>query len=395
MRSLLKKLLPKQVLALLKQVRYFWIVSLFHVFHLCPIKPRRVVLCNVWGFGDNAKYVTEELAKRKLKLDIVFVTNNPDTADAPEGVVVLKSNTIKAIMAQATARVWLDNNRKENYIRKRKGQFYIQTWHGGIALKKIEKDYEKLSSSYVANAKRDSAMTDLYISNSTFCTNMYRNSFWYHGEILECGSPRNDILINPTLSQLTDIRKRLGVKANVKIAIYAPTYREDNDTKAYQLDCNKLLSILEYRFGGEWVIAVRLHPLVSEQSTFLHYSKQVLNASHYRDIYELMAISELMITDYSNIMFEFSFMKKAVFLYAADEAEYTMDRGFYFDYPSLPYDKANTEEELFAKIKQYQEDVYLQRLEEFFYTLTIFENGDASKQVADRIVKVIGFEEGM
>ena len=389
MRSLIKKLLPKQVLAILKQVRYFWIVILFHVFHLCPIKSGRIVLCNVWGFGDNAKYVAEELAKRKQNVELIFVTNHPDTADAPEGVLVLKTNTIKAIMAQATARVWVDNNRKENYIRKRKGQFYIQTWHGGIALKKIEKDYVHLSTSYIANARRDSAMTDLYISNSTFCSNMYRNSFWYQGEIHECGSPRNDILINPTLSQLSDIRKRLGVKAEVKIAIYAPTYREGNDTKAYQLDGKKLLSVLESRFGGEWVLAVRLHPLVAEQSSFLHYDEKILNASHYRDIYELMAIGELMITDYSNIMFEFSFMKKAVFLYAADEAEYTLDRGFYFDYPTLPYDKANTEEELFTMIKEYQEDEYLQRLEAFLHTLTIYENGDASKQVADRILKEV------
>ena len=89
-----------------------------------------------------------------------------------------------------TAKVWVDSNRKEGYIRKRKGQFYIQTWHGGVPLKKIEGDCEEyLGEVYIQRAKWDSAMTDLYLSNGGFCTDMYRRAFWYTGEILECGTP--------------------------------------------------------------------------------------------------------------------------------------------------------------------------------------------------------------
>ena len=401
MRTLIKKMLPGWLLTILKQVRYVWIVCLFHIFHLLPINRRKVVVCNVWGFGDNAKYVTEELLRRKKELeikencknsfDISFITNNPKSAYAPEGVKVLKTNSIPAIYALATGKVWVDNNRKESYIRKRKGQYYIQTWHGGIALKKIEKDYEdKLGPKYVANAKRDSKMADLYLSNSSFCTNMYRNSFWYHGEILECGSPRNDILIQPNAALTREVRNRLGIDQNVHIALYAPTYREGNNTKPYQLNFHKLLQALGNKFGGNWIIAVRLHPLVSEQSGFITYDNQIINASHYRDIYELMAAADLLITDYSNIMFEFSFMKRPVFLYALDEAEYTKDRGFYFDYTSLPFLKANTEEELFNHITNYSPREDRERVQGFLDTLTIYETGEASKQVVDRILDIIG-----
>ena len=401
MRTLIKKMLPGWLLTILKQVRYVWIVCLFHIFHLLPINRRKVVVCNVWGFGDNAKYVTEELLRHKKKLeikencknsfDIFFITNNPKSAYAPGGVKVLKTNSISAIFALATGKVWVDNNRKESYIRKRKGQYYIQTWHGGIALKKIEKDYEdKLGPKYVANAKRDSKMADLYLSNSSFCTNMYRNSFWYHGEILECGSPRNDILIQPNAALTREVRNRLGIDQNVHIALYAPTYREGNNTKPYQLNFHKLLQALGNKFGGNWIIAVRLHPLVSEQSGFITYDNQIINASHYRDIYELMAAADLLITDYSNIMFEFSFMKRPVFLYALDEAEYTKDRGFYFDYTSLPFLKANTEEELFNHITNYSPREDRERVQGFLDTLTIYETGEASKQVVDRILDIIG-----
>ncbi|MDF2472742.1 MAG: CDP-glycerol:poly(glycerophosphate) glycerophosphotransferase [Anaerocolumna sp.] len=390
MRSQIKKLLPAWMLTILKHLRYLWIVFLFYLFRLAPVNPRRVVICNVWGFGDNAKYVTEELAGRKQRPQIIFITNHPQSAYAPKGVTTLKTNSVKAIKALATAKIWVDNNRKESYIRKRKNQYYIQTWHGGIALKKIEKDYgDKLGERYVANAKRDSAMADLFVSNSNFCTNLYKNSFWYQGEILECGSPRNDILLNPHRQKLEEVKARLGVKSDSKVAIYAPTYREGNNTKPYQLDFNKMSTILEEKFGGSWLFAVRLHPLVSEQSSFLKYSKRIINASYYRDIYELMAVGDLLITDYSNIMFEFSLMKKPVFLYALDEEEYTKDRGFYFDYPSLPYPKANSQEELIECVKNYQETEYQNKVDAFLNQLDIYETGTASKQVADHIFKVL------
>lgn len=392
MREQLKKLAPAWALDLYKTIRYILITALFGLFRIFPVNPYRVVVCNVWGFGDNAKYVTEELAARKYKkLEIIFITNHPAAAGETRGVKLYKSNSLKALYALATARVWVDNNRKESYIRKRKGQYYIQTWHGGIALKKIERDYgEHLGNTYVKNAKRDSAMTDLYISNSDFCTRMYKKSFWYKGEILECGSPRNDILLNPSGEIGDRVRKALGIKSQVKLALYAPTYREGKDnTTAYSLDYKELLSALTAKFGGEWIVAVRLHPLVSAQSNGLEYKDRVINATHYRDIYELMSESDILITDYSNIMFEFSFTGKPVFLYAADMKEYEADRGFYFDYASLPYYKAENRQELLEGIRTFDKDVYEGTVTEFFQGLILYESGQASKAVADRIIEVI------
>lgn len=392
LRERLKKLSPDWILELYKKGRFWLITALFRLFGLFPIHSNRVVICNVWGFGDNAKYVTEELAGRNLKnMEIIFITNHPEAAGAPKGVRVYKSNSIGAVYALSTARVWLDNNRKEPYIKKRKGQYYIQTWHGGIALKKIEKDYEEhLGRDYVKNAKRDSAMTDLYISNSDFCTEMYRRSFWYKGAILECGSPRNDILIHPDRNIGDRVRKALSIGRETKIALYAPTYREGkNNTSAYILDYEKLLMALHSKFGGDWIIAVRLHPLVSAQSDGLSYGKKVINATHYRDIYELMSESDVLITDYSNIMFEFSFTGKPVFLYASDMEEYERDRGFYFEYTSLPYYKSKNMKELLEGIESFHKQSYEEDVQNFFDSLVLYESGQASKAVADRIVQVV------
>lgn len=391
MRDKIKKLMPKKILIILKHIRYVWITLLFHIFRIVPIKKDLIVLCNVWGIGDNAKYVMKELVRRKVKekknYKIVFITNHPKKYGNVPNVKVCKTNSIKAIYYLAVGKVWVDNNRKENYIRKRKGQYYIQTWHGGIALKKIEKDYEdNLGYKYVSNAKKDSKMADLYISNSNFCTNMYRNSFWYQGEILECGSPRNDILINHNPSLEQHVREKLGISHKVKLAIYAPTYRESNDLTPYQLDYENLLDTLEKKFGDKFVLAVRLHPLVAEQSNHLNYNERIINATPYPDLYELMAIGDVLITDYSNIMFEFSYMKKPVFLYAKDRYEYEKKRGFYFDYGSLPYDIATREDELTKYILDYKEEDYLERVNDFFGHLILYEKGHASKTVVNRIL---------
>lgn len=362
------------------------------MFHLFPIDNKLVVVCNVWGFGDNAKYVAKELSRRKKVRDdikIVFIANysKNDVLRNPN-ILMYKTNSIKAIYALARARVWVDNNRKEKYIRKRKGQYYIQTWHGGIALKKIEKDYKGLPESYIRNAKRDSKMTNLYVSNSNFCTAMYRNSFWYQGEILECGSPRNDILLHCSKEEKARVRKKLGIK-NERVAIYAPTYRESKDSSIYQLNYKKILAALEEGFHEKFVLAVRLHPLVASMSNELEYSSHIINASSYGDLYELMAISDVMITDYSNIMFEFSFVKKPVFLYAKDMMQYERERGFYFDYRSLPYDKAETEEELLSFIKKFDHESYEERVDKFLSELDIYESGNASKIVVDKIIEIL------
>jgi CDP-glycerol glycerophosphotransferase len=391
MRDKIKKLMPKKVLFLLKQVRYVWITFLFHIFRIVPLKKDLIVLCNVWGIGDNAKYVMKELVRRKVKdkenYKIVFITNHPKRYGKVPNVIVCKTNSIKAIYYLAVGKVWVDNNRKENYIRKRKEQYYIQTWHGGIALKKIEKDYQdNLGDKYVKSAKKDSKMADLYISNSNFCTNMYRNSFWYQGEILECGSPRNDIIINQNSNLGKHVRSKLGISDKVKLAIYAPTYRESNDLTPYQLNYENILVALEKKFGGKFVLAVRLHPLVAEQSNHLNYNESIINATPYPDLYELMTIGDVLITDYSNIMFEFSFMKKPVFLYAKDRYDYEKERGFYFDYGSLPYDIATKEEELIGYILDYKEESYLERVSEFFQHIDLYESGNASGAVVDRIL---------
>ena len=385
MREKIKRLTPRPLIELYKGIRYSIITVFFYLFRLCPIRKNRVVLMNVWGYGDNVKYVTEELIGRKKPYELIFICNQPGNVSLPTTVKVLKTNTLQAIYALATAKVWVESNRKEGYIKKRKGQYYIQLWHGGFALKKIEGDCaEYLGETYIKRAKKDSAMTNLYVSNSTYCTKMYRRAFWYQGEVAEWGSPRMDVLLKDDPQRKQKIKSNLGISKEQKVVLYAPTYRNTGDISVYELNYEKLCDALSKRFGGQFIAIERLHPLVREQSTMLKKQTKRIDASSYKDMYELMLIAEVLITDYSNTMFEFALRNQPVFLYAKDYSNYDRERGFYFDYATLPFPIAYQEDGLIQSIEEYQEDK-LTEAKNFLQELEVKETGQASRFVADRM----------
>lgn len=382
MRETIKKLMPEFMITLYKKARYLGISALFYVARLLPVNPRLVVLCSVWGYGDNTRYVAEELLKREPGVcQPVFVTNHPKQVPEGTSMKVYRSNSVHAVLALARAGVWVDCNRKESYIHKRKGQYYIQLWHGGIALKKIEGDCEAaLGAEYIRRARRDSAATDLFVSNSTFCTEMYQRAFWATCEIAEYGSPRNDRLMLQA-SEKQDAGD--APEHRKKIAVYAPTYRTGHADYA-DFDAGLLRAALAQRFGGEWDIYVRLHPLVAANRNFAEMPG-VIDISAERDLYEYLYRADVLITDYSNTMFEFAVTGKPVFLYAQDVQQYAEERGMYFDFEALPFPKAASCRELAGEIRTYRADDYEAGKRAFYESVGYKESGHAAALVADRI----------
>lgn len=384
MRERLKKLTPNWMKAGYRKTRYLAITAFFLLARILPIRKNSVVICNVWGYGDNSKYVAEALLKRikeeKSTAEISFGTNHPE--QVPDGMVALKTNSLKALTALTRAKVWVDCNRKEAYISKRRGQYYIQLWHGGIALKKIEGDCAaELGENYIKQAKRDSAMTDLFVSNSTTCTEMFKRAFWADCEIMEAGSPRNDRFVE-------QMKPREGKQ---RVAIYAPTYRNvggrGQEPEYFDFDAKEVKNALEKRFGGTWEILVRLHPMVAAQSKERYPNTTDISAKP--DLYEYLYKADALFTDYSNTMFEFAMTGKPVFLCASDVKEYTNERGLYFDYDKLPYPKARDCAELCKKIECYDEHEWTDLQAEFLAAQGLKESGIAADKVAKRILDVL------
>lgn len=391
-KKFLKKRLSEKIIFRLRIIAYMRFTVLYYIFRIFPINNRKIIISNYHGqgYGDNGKYIAEEILKNNMDLDIVWLVKPNYMGDFPKKIRTVRYGSIKSIYEEVTAKVWIDNCRKPYFVRKRKEQYYIQTWHGCIPLKKIEKDVEnKLNKYYVISAKQDSKIADLFISNSKFCTELYKSSFWYKGKVLECGSPRCDILYNFNNEIIEKVRSYFNINKDKKILIYAPTFRADESLDAYSIDFEKLKEALKNKFGGDWVIFIRLHPNISFKSSLIKYNSEIINVTEYNDMYELLLVSNILITDYSSTMFEFSLTHKPVFLYATDIASYVQDRSFYFDIRSLPYPLAENNKQLIKIVENFDMADYISNLERFLSNLGVVENGNASLKVYNEIKRVI------
>lgn len=342
------------------------------------------------GYGDSGKYIVEYVKKNNINLDIVWVLNSDiyDTAILPEGVRKVKYKSLEFYEELYNAKVHIDNCRKAYIWKKRKGQLYIATTHSMLALKKVEADVEeKLTWFYIHMAKKDSKDADYMVSASEFKSKCMQTSYWYNGKILKTGLPRTDILINFDENIKDKVYNYFKIPKDKKMLIYAPTYRHDGNLDCYKLEFDNILQSLSQKFDGEWVILVRLHSNISGKSDFIKYNESILNATHYEDLQEIMMASEIMITDYSSCMFEFSLMKKPVFLFATDVEDYKKDRDFYIKLEELPYKISENNLQLINNIKDYESKEYLEKLENFENKIGLYPLGNSSKTIVDIIEK--------
>lgn len=350
--------------------------------------PRKIVFENFAGkgYGDNPKYIARELISRKLDYDLVWLIDRKNKYEFPKGIRTVYKGTWHELFELASAKIWIDNNRKAKNIVKNKRQIYIQTWHGFYPLKKIERDAEKsLTPEYIECAKHDAEMTDLMVSGCRARTELYKNSFWYDGEIVEWGTPRNDILFEDK-----DFKSAICSKYNFEITknivLYAPTFRDDHSIEAYNLDYKGLIESLNKKFGREWVCLLKLHPAVREKSHLLEFDSCCIDVSGYDDIQELFMVADMFVTDYSNTMFEFMLTKKPVILYASDIKEYTDGRSFYYELEQLPFMIAKNNDDLRKIISSFDDGAYQRKINNFVEEIGSFEMGCASSRVVDYII---------
>ena len=244
----------------------------------------------------------------------------------------------------ATAKVIISNVKRKYPFYKKKGQYYIQTWHGCFMLKYIEAEVEKkLSARYVRESRKDSAITDLMLSGSGLASEVMHQSFWYSGEVYECGQPRDDIFFHCTAEEIRELKKKHRLPQDVKIAVYAPTFRDGDESYPYDMiDVKAVMDGLHQKGSSEWVMVIRLHPNVACQSARFQYGEKVLDGSKYTDPQELFLMADLLITDYSSVMMDFGLMKTPVFLFVPDLEVYKRARGVRGFFEDLPFPRCRS-----------------------------------------------------
>ena len=345
-----------------------------------PIQQNKVILWSddFKSFGCSPKYIALELAKRG-KFDVVWVLDRERKADIPAGIRTVPYFSMEYLREIATAKVIVCNHRTSHYhfFQKRNGQFYIQTWHSSLRLKKIEGDAPGLPESYVNHAKEDSAKIDLLLSGCAFSSDIFRRAFWYNGELLEAGTPRCDGFFGDNSSVKQKVFDHFAIENGKKFALYAPTFRKDKKADLYGMDFPRLQKAL----GDDWVIGCRLHPNLNADVP----EKGCVSMSRYPDMQELLAACDLLITDYSSSMFDMAVAGKKCALYVPDLDSYmARERGLYFDLSDLPFPKAADMEGLCAL----DFEGYEEKCAAFLKKIGSFEDGNAAKAAADRIESV-------
>ncbi len=374
-------------LYLLKNLRLKLYVFLFCCLKL---KKNKIIL---WAnsfkhFGDSPKYIALYLLKHYPEMfDLVWVFEDGKEIpnDLPKEIRVVKYFSIDYLRELHTAKFIICNARTgDAYMwHKRKNQIYIQTWHSSLRLKKIEGDAAStLPSAYINCAMADSKKIDLLLSGCDFSTNIFKNSFWYDGEILKYGTPRCDILINNSEKTKKKVFAHYNIPKESKLVLFAPTFRNNKTADVYGMDFARLKNTLNENTDN-WEIGCRLHPnILSEYS-----NDCCISMSKYSDIQELLVASDILITDYSSCMFDMAIAKKPCILYAPDLDDYiSNERGLYFNIEELPFPIAKNMDELLNAITNFDNNKYQSDLQTFMKNIGSYESGKASQKVAEYII---------
>lgn len=369
-----------------------------------PVDDNKIFFMTFQGdYTCNPKAITEEIIRRNLPYTIVWAkgdgTNSTKSKKKkryfPNGVITVEKNSLEFFKEMASSKVIVINSFlfKTHAITLKKEQILIQTWHGSLGIKRIGKEDKKEDLLWINGMESTAKMTKYCISNSSFETNVYRETFWNDTEILELGHARNDIFFS--VGDNEKIRKKLkerifeqyGLESDTKIILYAPTFRNSHTFSCYDIDVEKLLDEVTQKWGGSWAIMLRYHPSVKVESNKKNFigGERVVNVTEYPDMQDLIAITDIAITDYSSWIYDFMLLRKPGFIFATDIEEYDTERGFYYPLKSTPFPVATNNIELIENVKKFDEKKYLYELEKFLDEKGCIDDGHASERLTDLI----------
>ena len=387
-------------------------------FCIFPIKRNRILFNSHKGrqYVCNPRYIYEFLEKEYGdKLQYVWCLNNPpESLKKNKSMKIVKYNSLQYFYYQMTSKVIIANIPSPCYVPRRKGQFMIDTWHGGGAYKRIGTSIPKQSSLSNVSKKgiktiesSDNTKWELYrayynaldtsvflSSSKRFTEVMFESQMIPKEAYVQTGMPRNDIFFYDDHKAIGEKAKLgLGIAKDKKVILFAPTYRGNVQNQQFNmvLDIQKCLEAAKERWGGEWVFAYRMH-IFSNSLAKESIPEHAINASHYDEMQELLCMADVLITDYSSSQWDFALTKKPGFLFTPDLDYYLHeDRGFYTPIDDWAFPYAKTNDELVELIKKYDESKHLEKVQRHLDLLGSYDDGNATERVCEIIESHLKF----
>lgn len=369
--------------AILKYVLIKLMAGLMKCFYVFPMNRNKILFFSFDGkqYSDNPKYICEELIRSKYQIEWAFCDVDKFKPITPSNVTVIRIKSLRFLYEFFTAHVIVTNDFIPSYLTIRKKQILLNTWHGGSPLKTVGKRDQAYQIDDALFFKLHEKKYSAFLSSSSFMTKeVFDESFGFKGEVLEYGMPRNDILINYDDSVIKKVFSYFNLcKGNDEygLVLYAPTFRGKGEflPKYVQLDIKRTLTVLEKKYGKKYYFLFRAHHAMKLDCLV----DEAIDASDYPDMQELLVASDVLITDYSSCMGDFALTRKPVFLYIPDIKTYMRDRGFYWDIYGLPFETAENQKQLEQRIREFNEEIYCQKIDNYFAKLNTFEKGNATQ----------------
>ncbi|EOQ20890.1 CDP-glycerol glycerophosphotransferase family protein [Bacillus cereus] len=374
------------------------------VFLFCshlPAKKKLIVFESYSGkqYSCNPRAMYEYMLQNNLDFQMVWSVNKNHIEQFDKGsILYVKRFSLRWFILLARAQYWVTNSRMPIWLSKPKHTTYVQTWHG-TPLKKLAGDMKEVhmpgttTEKYKDNFHREAQNWDYLLSPNGYSTGIFKRAFQFQKNVVEAGYPRNDFLyVNNNLKAIGALKKQNGLPIDKKIILYAPTWRDDQfyNKGRYKLDLQLDLQLLQKRLDSDYIILLRMHYLVAEQFDLEPYKGFVYDFSKHVDINELYLLSDLLITDYSSVFFDYANLKRPIIFYTYDIDSYRDKlRGFYFDLETeAPGPVVMNTEEVLEEILKFEMvglGAFAEKYNTFYNNYCYLEDGFASKRVVEKI----------
>lgn len=295
-----------------------------------PLKKKCIVFESMWGkkYSCNPRYLYEYIDEKHPDYECVWILKDECIPIVGNGKRVRRFS-LKYLYYMATAKYFVNNvNFHDDYV-KREGQIEVQTMHG-TPLKTIGLDVpgdfptKKKENNYIRKCKR----WDYLIVQSKFVADLSRTAFRFDKKIMDTGYPRTDVLYEfNNVKKMSEIKAKLGLPENKKIIMYAPTWRVRNKFDL-MLDLDKM----KQKFSDEYICILRLHHFSAPGWDGIPDNEFVFDLTDYQSIEDLYVVTDILITDYSSVMFDYAVLKRPMLFFTYDLDEYRNKlRGFNID----------------------------------------------------------------
>ncbi|MET4654057.1 CDP-glycerol glycerophosphotransferase [Exiguobacterium sp. PvP048] len=373
---------------------------LYRLFQQLPVQKNLVLFESFLGRGysDNPKALYLTLQKQRPELQLVWIfAKEPNAAVKAACPNWVLRNSPKYYYLMAQAQYWIFNTRQPLSLKKRRETMYLQTWHG-TPLKRLGLDMDEVhmpgtnTEQYKKNFSAQAKEWNYLLSPNPYSSAIFKRAFDFRGLLLETGYPRNDLLYAPDRQQQAEqIKQSLRLPPGKKVILYAPTWRDDEFVTKGQYRFNLKLDLkqMQSRLGDDYIVLLRMHYLIAEHLDLTAFDGFAYDVSAYGDIAELYLISDLLITDYSSVFFDYAHLNRPMLFFTYDLEKYaSVLRGFYFDFEAVvpgPLLKESDQvidyiEHIETRSKQYEEKYTA--FQERFCSL---DDGKASQRVVDAL----------